>query len=651
MSRPDPSEAMVEHACAALRRLGEAEPSREAAGAALEEIEAAWRRRPLTVGVAGDDAVARAELLSALCGGLLDPAARGPEAAPVRVRRGEAARFRATLRDGTTEEAALPAGVSSGTTAAPAADGDGRAAGDPDAARARVSELEVEALRAERAVPRLAREVPPWWAIWLWLVRWLVVRRARPQLETWQRAKEQLATARRALGAGEAAAAEAAEARASAVASQRARVLERLQVLGSGSGAGREVAELSIEVTGGPLAEGVEAIELSGAAPRPAVDVTLQVTAAEVGLDAGDGDGDGARRALGRPAEAAFKLARLPAEARARRAARRAGEVLAAEIARFADTVARAEADHRDRLARLEALRLPDAEGFVRGHLEAAGAPATASITAVLDHASVHLGSELAQLAAQWASLVEAAGSADDLRAAATRIDEESVAESKRIAGEVKLLVTGGVGGSAHDLLRELIATLRQPGLPAELSGPPKRVPALPPVALLPSLAEPQPTTFAAELNGVGKRIAGLFRSIEARRTELRDKVRERSELFSAAAAAELLGAEPALRAALLEAVGRELTAAVERRVAWVDAALVKEQAAIDAERAALQPLAEALEAARRDARWLEDRLGGREPAAEPKADAEPAAAAGASAAPTTASSSSSLSPSPASDG
>jgi hypothetical protein len=72
------------------------------------------------------------------------------------------------------------------------------------------------------------------------------------------------------------------------------------------------------------------------------------------------------------------------------------------------------------------------------------------------------------------------------------------------------------------------------------------------------------------------------------------------------AAEAELLAAEPKLRAALLEAVGRELSAAVERRVAWLAAELAKEQLAVDAERAALRLLIEVLEDARRAARRLE---------------------------------------------
>src|SRR5204862_242988 len=101
MASPDPNDAMVEHARAALRRLGEAAPSRAAAAAARDEIEAAWRRRPFTIGVMGDDASARAALLNALCGGgLVELEERAQGHAPVRVRRGTSTRFRASRRDG-----------------------------------------------------------------------------------------------------------------------------------------------------------------------------------------------------------------------------------------------------------------------------------------------------------------------------------------------------------------------------------------------------------------------------------------------------------------------------------------------------------------------------------------------------------------------
>jgi len=587
MASPDPNDVMVEHACAALRRLGEAEPSSAAAGAALEEIEAAWRRRPFTIGVMGDDVVACTALLNAVCGGGMFEG-RGPGYPPVRVRRGAATRFRAVRRDGTSEESTL------GAEPVPV-----RERPDGEAERAEVGQHELELLRAERAVPRLAREVPPWWAFWLWMIRWLVVRRARAQLEAWQRAKEQLAQSQRKLAGVEEPAPAAGEAAAA-----RAKFLERLRVLCFGM-IGRDLVEIELEVAGGPLAEDVEVIELAGDRAGTRVDLTVRA-AAQIEITSGESS---MRKELGPPAEAAFRMSRLPAEARALWAARRAREVLIAEIGHLDDVVTTTEVELRNRIARLENLRMPEPERFVPTQLERVLPQAAASIHAVLEHAGVHLGSELAQCAAQWDAKLKAASTPEELKAAAARIDEESVAESKRIAEETRTLVMGGVGGSVHDLLPELFSALRQPGLPDAHAVPPRAVPALPPVAMLPSLTTPSPTAFAGELSGAGKWITGLFRSVDARRAELREKVNQRAERVAAASSAELLDAEPALRGALLETVASELSAAVKRRVTWLETELAREQAAVDAERTALRPVAEVLEAARRAARSLQEQI------------------------------------------
>jgi hypothetical protein len=473
-------------------------------------------------------------------------------------------------------------------------------------------------LRAERAVPRLAREAPPWWAFWLWMIRWLVVRRAREKLAAWERAKRELAGSQHRLTA----AAEesvpvapmAPPPAASAVSAGPGpgpgpgpgeRFLERLRMLGSGNLAGRDIKEIELEVAGGALTEDVEVIELTGAAAATKVDVTVRVTASQVEISRGESS---MRKELGTPAEAAQGLARLPAEARALAIARRAREVLLAEIARLDESVMTVEISLRNRIARLENLRMADADSFVPAQLERIGGQASASINAVLEHAGVHLGSELAERAARWSAEIGAVTSFDALKALAARIDTEGVTEYKRIADETRMLVMGGVGGSAHDLLAVVFAPLRQPGLPDEHAVPPRRVPALSPVAMLPSLTSAQPSAFAGELSGAGQRLAALFRSVDTKRAELRDKVHDRSERVRAAAEAELLDAEPKLRAALLEAVRRELSAAVEKRVTWLATELAKEQLAVDAERAALRPVVEVVEDVRREARSLQER-------------------------------------------
>lgn len=585
MVSPDPDDAMVDHLRGALRRLGEAAPSRAAAAAALEEIEATWRRRPFTIAVMGEDASARAALLNACCGGgLAGLEERAPGHALVRVRRGTSTRFRATRRDGTLEAVTL---------AAPGAQCSQEAVG-----RAQVNRQELALLRAERAAARLARAEPPRWAFWRRMFRWLVTRRARARLAVWQRAKERLAVPGRSSAAEE------------IVLESRVRFFERLCLLGSGMSAGRDVREIELEVAGGPLADDVEVIELTGATPRTEVDLAVRVTASHV--EAAGGEGRMCRR-LGPPAEAASGLARLPIEARTLELARHARGVLIDESARLEGILTRTEAALRRRITRLEDLRVSDPESFISAQLARIHPRAAASIPAVLEDIGVHLAAALARRAARWEEQVQTAGTLDELRAAAARIDEEGVAESRWIAEETRQLVMGGVTGSAHDLLFELFSGLRHHELPEDLAVPPRGVPGLPPVAMLPSLAEPPPSRLADELGSAGKWLTGLFRSFDARRTELRDKVRRHFERVRAVAASELRATEPALLAALLEAGRRELSAAIERRAAWLTAEIAREQLAGDVERAELRLLAGVLDDARRDARAVQEWIDGLE--------------------------------------
>src|SRR5262245_61970361 len=103
-------DALVEQAQAVLRRVAAVIPSANAEATSLmSDIDAAWRRRPLSAGIAGDDIAARTELLDRLCGaGLLDPAGRAPGCAVIRLRRGAQTRFRTTRADGKLEERVMP---------------------------------------------------------------------------------------------------------------------------------------------------------------------------------------------------------------------------------------------------------------------------------------------------------------------------------------------------------------------------------------------------------------------------------------------------------------------------------------------------------------------------------------------------------------
>jgi hypothetical protein len=594
MGMSDANDALVERIRAALRRLAEAPPTTAAATSTLAEVEAAWARRPFSIGLAGEDVFARTDLIDALCGGrFLELEGRVPGCAPVRVRRGAATRFKATRRDGTAEEMTLP------TPVLPRESPHRR--DEVEAVRQQVMKLELQADRAERAVPQMVRKAPPWWAFWAWIVRWFVVWRSKKRVEQWHFAKAELDMARYHLVEAE----EAIPTTLGALPSQSPeQFFARLRMLCSGMIGGRDVQEVELEVTSGPLVEGVEVVELTGVAARTEVDVTVRVTTSQVQVASGESS---IGRTFGPPSEAARALAKLPIEERAMWLARHAREVLLASIDKLDDEVERAEVALRNRIAHLENLKMPDAERFVSQQLARVKPQLAASILAVLEHAGVHLGSELAECARMWDALVAKASTQDELKAAAAHIDVDGPAQCKRIADETRILVVGGVGGSAHDILPELFAPLRQPGLPDEHAKPPKQVPALPPVELLPSLVLPTATGFAGELGGAGKWLTGLFRSHDARRAELREKVRQRSAHLQEVARAELLDAEPKLRNALLEAAGRELATAVERRMEWLAKELAREQLAVTAERATLWPLVKVLDDTRKSALHLNE--------------------------------------------
>ncbi|CAN5916448.1 hypothetical protein BH11MYX3_BH11MYX3_30620 [soil metagenome] len=582
MAAPNAYDAVVEQAVDALRRLADDPPASEAARAELAELRAEWRRRPFTVGLAGQVG-SRTDLIDRLCGGgMFERDGRVPGCAAIRVRRGPVTKFRAVSSDGSAEELSLPALPAAPVTAPRS---------HAEITREEVAGRQAVAERADAAVPRLVRVPPPRWAFWLWLLRWWYLLTARAAIAARERAHREYARSRREL----AAAVDEVSTVVSTLPDARDEFFTRLSVLSSGMLAGRDVRTLEIDVADGPLPADVEVIET---VTDDEVDELVTLSGDEVPLA-------GTTRRIGTIPELIASLGTLPYERRAIQLVRRASAVVAAEVGRLDDLIAHAEIERRNRIASLENLRLHDPTGFSQAQLARASGPLGSSIHAVLEHAGVHLSSELVQCATTWVELVDAAQNPDELKAAAAKIDDQLTAATRRIGEETRLLVVGGVGGCAYDLLLELFAPLRDPALPDEYTQPPRTVPALPPVEMLPSLNAPSTSRFADELAGAGKWLAGLFRSIDARRAELRTKVEHRASHLREVAEAEMLDAEPRLREALRETLARELSAAVERRSAWVARQLAQEQLAVDAERSAVRPLADAVEQARRDARGL----------------------------------------------
>jgi hypothetical protein len=246
----------------------------------------------------------------------------------------------------------------------------------------------------------------------------------------------------------------------------------------------------------------------------------------------------------------------------------------------------------RARLQKIGKLALPfDKRELRTAQLQRVRPMLGASVNAVMEHASVHMGSELAQLGIGWLATLANATSNDALKSAIASIEEEWPKAATRIAEEVRTLVMGGAGGIARDLYVEAVSALRAHGLPEEHLKTPKRAPEVEPVQLLPSLVTPNTFTLG------GNWFAGLFRSLDARKTDVLQKVQARIDRIREMAAAELLDAEPKLTASVMQSLGAQLDTAIELQEAWHHQAMRDEEAAIDKERELLAPLAKSRDA------------------------------------------------------
>ena len=561
------AEQLVEAAVAALRRLAEAPPAAEATRATLVDVRARWPARPLRVGIGGDNPAVRGIVLDAACGGAF--ATRSAGAPPVLIRRGATTRFR-VLRDGGAAEERVHTPADSSAV---------------DVARAEVVGRQHELAGIERGIPGLVLARPRPWMFWLWPVRWWRRWRARAALEAREQATAALAAAQQGLAQLEARQVDPVGARALFLA-------DALAARGA-------IAAIEVELADGPLPGGVEMNELAGA-NRAEADVDAVLISTRDGVLAPVSGSAPVR--VGDVAQVIRALPGFLVHARALNLARRAVDRLDAARAKLDGILRQAEIDFDVRVDRVEALRVHDPAALRAQQLEQLQSKVLGQVATIMEHAATHLGTELAKLAASWTELFARATSTEHLTAAVTQIDAQWREEAKRIADEVRALVTSGIAGSAHDLHGELIAPLRELGF-AEWGRRP--APAVAPVALLPSLSNP--TT--ARWGGAAEWLVGLFRSFESRREDIAAKAEKRAEHLRTVAQAELLDAQPLLHATLADTLGAELDAAVARHGAQVHEQLAATQAAIARERAALAPLQHARDVAAEDSRELDDRI------------------------------------------
>jgi hypothetical protein len=167
------------------------------------------------------------------------------------------------------------------------------------------------------------------------------------------------------------------------------------------------------------------------------------------------------------------------------------------------------------------------------------------------------------------------------------------------ISVEVRRLVGAGLAGGAHDLYPDLVANLAERGLPDPGRTPDVESP--PAIEVASTLAR----ALEGKVAGSMPRLQGLFRSLDARRSDVLERIEERRARLRELGVGALLGAEPRLREAVCDSLTVLLSAALDRFDRWLEAQLVAEGQAIERERAALEPLARARDAARKDERDL----------------------------------------------
>ncbi len=597
-----PLHPLVELAHSALLNLGRIPKWGADHTKSADEIERAWVRAPLTVAIGGP-VQARTELFNYLCGKkVLDPDNRPIGSAALRVRRGKTTRFKAVRDDGSTEEHELPAEQ---------ADDDGlrmRAA----SAKGLVDERKLALERVERALPRLARVRPRGFMIFLWPLWWLLTRKYRRAVTERQLAEKAFDQAAEAQQNAD----RELETSASRIRRERGRFFESLRALSSGPPLGSTVREVVLELHEGPLPEGVDLLEVARPQMTEPVDATLLVERNEI-FAPHVGDGDAPK--VGPVDEVIPGLLALLGRARALVLARRARVEIEPILHALDDDINDTEETFRVRIERLEAMQILDEHEFAQAELDKVKPQVSQSIHAVIEHAAAHAAGELSRLGQEWSVAMAMTQNADQLKHAIGRIESSAPLDAKRIADEVRGLAMGGAAGAAHDIFPEMLAKLRPHGLEEP---PPRAAPELAPIELLPSLSAASP----AKLSGAAGWLTGLFRSFETKRTDVQTKAETRIAHLREVAAAEVLDAEPKLRAAIEQTLYAQMIAAIGRQAAWLDRTLVLERESVAAEGAALAPLARMRDRLRHDLAKLAEGIAALEREAPALAAATPSA-------------------------
>ncbi|MGE0872292.1 MAG: hypothetical protein AB7P03_27280 [Kofleriaceae bacterium] len=567
---PTSYRGVIEQARRTLSRLADAPPVASAASVAADELEVGWRHMPFSIGLGGPEVVARTELVNLLCGArALDPEVRSLGSPAVRLHRGPHTRFRVVRDDGSAEEQTMPT----------EADDDPRLRETVERARAQLDQHRRTHDAAERALPAIVKTRPRWWLVWQWIMRWIWTWTHRNELDaprreaiTIRHLETELVALEQRLAAAEAVARQ-----------QRQRYFDRLRA----ASAAENVAEIEVELSDGQLPEGIELIELTGATrASAAVDAVVLVSRDAMYAPA---TADRGPVRIGELTDSIAALPLLLESSRSLRLGRRVRDRADAAVRRLDELLASAEEGFRDRIARLEMLRIAEPAQFVAKQISRVRPQIVTSVHSVMEHASVHVGAALEEVASGWLRAIEAARTGDELKAAAAGVDAEWTAATSRIVEEAQILVMGGVNGCGHDLYPSLASGLGDDQLPDDPDRSAPRSITIHPIDVLPSLA----VTLATKRGGVGQWLTGLLRSLEAKRAQILEHVRGDIERLRERANVDLLDVEPRLHTALGQELASRLKEAVNRRMTRIDRAVARERAAIAVERQALAPLVE----------------------------------------------------------
>ncbi|HEX5059109.1 MAG TPA: hypothetical protein VFV99_07100 [Kofleriaceae bacterium] len=533
------------------------------------EIDRSWQRTVFVAGLDGN-LVARSELVNTLVGErVLDPYRRALGAAPLRLKRGSVMRYRVVRMDDTTDEKLAPDPESR--------DGDAEREQRASEARDELGTHETALATIENKLPLIVRERPPIWGFWLWPLRWLLGFLHRRTTSSWRVTKQLVADAKRKLASID----EFKLKREERERAARETYYSELRLLCGGGPEGNGVREVELTIDRA-LPERVELVELMGEL-RASADIDAVLVVERDGLYAPNPGGD--KVMLGPLSETIPDLPAVLERARALTLARRAIAKLATARTDIEQQVDQVERKFQERIQKLAKLALPiDLARFRAAQLDRMRPMLRASVNAVMEHAAVHMGTELANLGTEWMAAIQNATTSDELKAAVAKI-EGWPTSAMRIAEEVRVLVMGGAGGIARDLYAETVSPLRAHGLPEDHLKTPRRAPTVAPVTILDSLANPTSFTLG------GNWFAGLFKSFDAKKADIREKVHARIEKIRDVAAAELLNAEPELHGAVIITLGAQLDTAIEAQQAWHQKALEEEHAAIGKEREKLMPL------------------------------------------------------------